>query len=169
MKKNLAALPYRAAAFLTPLLFLPAVAHPQAYGYPGYVSSAPSEPGIPWRMRILSLLAGALLGGLIGAFFSDRARRFRGWIVLGIGAVLVLGGIVLSSATAFLIAAVASGVTVYLFWRLPDAGGGFDPIYGNARPATREEIAAAGFLALHDPSTNTVTRPPPGIPLGTAL
>lgn len=167
MKTKLASWSYGAAALLLPLLFLPHAAYPQAYGYPD-VQSSPA-PGIPWKMRILSLLMGALLGGLIGAFFSDKARRFRGWIVLGIGAVFLTGGIVLSNTTAFLIAAVASGIMVYLVWRLPTASGGFDPIYGNARPATREEIAAAGFLAFHDPSTNTVIRPPAGIPLGTAL
>lgn len=175
MKNKLASLAYIAAGTVLPLLSLPPLAYPQAYAYPGYVPPTPESPygapGIPWKMRILSLLMGAAFGGLVGAFFSDKARKFRLWVVLAILGLMVLGGIVLSDTTAFLSGAVVSAATVWWLWRLPrqDAGYGFLPIWGDARPATRDEIAAAGYVAAHNPSTNTFTPARPGIPLGTFI
>jgi hypothetical protein len=125
-----------------------------------------TNPGTDWKIRILCILGGAVFGGLCGAFFSDRARAFRKWLLLGVAALAVVFGIFVSNTFAFLASALAAGVATYIALRILEgtdsSGGGFEPIFGNARPATRAELVAAGHMAAFD------SRPsePGAIPLG---
>jgi hypothetical protein len=122
---------------------------------------------IDWKMRALYLFAGIILGGLIGAFFSDRLRRFRRLLVLAAMALALVVCVLANDPLAFGVGATVAGYAA--FWLLRDRSNfGFEPIFGNARPAARDEIAAAGHMLAFDATSNSYVGET-GIPLGTLI
>ena len=119
---------------------------------------------IDWKMRALSLFAGIILGGLVGAFFSDRLRRFRRLLVLAAMTLALVVCVLANNPLAFGVGATVAGYAA--FWLLRDRSNfGFEPIFGNARPAARDEIAAAGHMLAFDAASNSYVGEV-GIPLG---
>jgi len=122
---------------------------------------------IDWKMRALSLFAGIILGGLVGAFFSDRLRRFRRLLVLAAMTLALVVCVLANNPLAFGVGAAVAGYAA--FWLLRDRSNfGFEPIFGNARPAARDEIAAAGHMLAFDAASNSYVGEI-GIPLGTLI
>ena len=124
--------------------------------------------GIDWRVRLLYLLGGAILGGLVGAFFSHRLRRFRRLLGLSIIALLLIAGVLIDNFLAFGIGAAVAGGLAFWLLRIIPAAGDFEAIFGNARPALRDEIAAAGHMLAFDAASNSYVGKV-GIPLGSLL
>ena len=119
---------------------------------------------IDWKMRVIYLLAGIILGGLVGAFFSDRLRRFRRLLVLAAMTLALVVCVLANNPLAFGVGATVAGYAA--FWLLRDRSNfGFEPIFGNARPAMRDEIAAAGHMLAFDAASNSYVGEV-GIPLG---
>jgi hypothetical protein len=120
-----------------------------------------------WKMRALYLFAGIILGGLVGAFFSDRLRRFRRLLVLAAMTLALIVCVLANNPLAFGVGAAVAGYAA--FWLLRDRSNfGFEPIFGNAHPANRSEIAAAGHMLAFDAASNSYVGEV-GIPLGTLI
>jgi hypothetical protein len=119
---------------------------------------------IDWKMRVIYLLAGIILGGLVGAFFSDRLRRFRRLLVLAAMTLALVVCVLANNPLAFGVGATVAGYAA--FWLLRNRTySEFEPIFGNARPAARDEIAAAGHMLAFDAASNSYVGEV-GIPLG---
>ena len=85
------------------LLAIPAAALAQFYG----AHYQPMDFGPSWYdLALFQHLIALLLGGLVGAFFSDRLRKFRKWVLL---AILALGGLV------FILMSTTTGNIVFFF------------------------------------------------------
>jgi hypothetical protein len=108
---------------------------------------AAMHPATNWWVRILCILAGAIVGALIGAFFSKRARMFRAYIVLALVVLLLIYGIYASDISAFVSSGIAGGVIAYTILSiLTDSEIPEEPPFGNARPANRLEVTRAGHI-----------------------
>ena len=81
-----------AAVFVVTLLILACVSHSQA-AYPYDFESGSSYGGSSIWQRILQHLFAAILGGIMGSFFSQRFKKYRRWFFLASIAVGALVGI----------------------------------------------------------------------------
>lgn len=186
MRKKLASIVNAGAGVILPLLALGTLAgchkHPaepppripqqfNPYDQQAMLAQMAQEatnPGENWKTRIFAVFLGAIIGALVGAFFSKRAQPIRYWLAAATVVVLCVYGMFVNDGFALFGSAALSGMVTYVLLSLGQATGdqGFEPIFGNARPATREEIAAAGHALAYEQNTNTSTRDKPGIPLG---
>jgi hypothetical protein len=118
--------------------------------------------------RLVYLAAGIALGSLLGAFFSDHFRRWRKLIGLVLITIGLSVGVLIHNVLAFSIGLVVSAVVVYRLLKLHTTP--FDEaIFGDAHPATYEELAAANLVPEFDPETGELGEAPPGIPIGFTL
>jgi type IV secretion system protein VirD4 len=116
------------------------------WGQPGFVMPA-EDTGWHLGTKLLSFFGGGLAGGLIGAFFSDRLRKFRLWVLLAIVALLVLGGVLLSSFTSGLVGALAGGIAAWLLLRDPPGPPGpRDTTLGSAEWASLAHLQEHGLI-----------------------
>jgi hypothetical protein len=189
MKLNLTPLFYRAAGTTLPLLTIalagchkhpPEQPHFPQQQFTPYDQQALLEqmaqaqqginPGENWKTRLLAIFAGAVIGALVGAFFSKRARAFRYWLI-GCALLLlcVFGVFFGNDLAAFSCSGLLAGATTYalLSWGEEAGGEGFEPIFGEARPATRNEVIGGGHVI----GTNSGARPAGRIhiPLGSIV
>lgn len=173
MTKKLASMLYRAAGVsLTLLPVLAFASHSQPAAEPitqPDVSAAFAQMAghdalaTGWAMRVLYLLAGIVVGGLAGAFFSHRLQRFRRRLIFAMVVLTLFASVFINDLLAFCVGTAVAGLAAY--WLLRAKPSGFDPIFGNARPATRNDIAQAGHMAAFDPASQSY-KGGNGIPLG---
>lgn len=118
----------------------------------GGTAPFPVEPepsvGSTVGSRILAFIIGAAIGSLIGAFFSDRLRAFRRWLLIALIASVVLFAIGFHSATAGVGGAIVGGILAW--WLLRDAPADEarrrDTTLGSAEWATPDYLRAHGLL-----------------------
>lgn len=102
-------------AWLLFLLFLaPVAALAQQYGY-GQFPNAYADPWYEhrWIQHIIS----ALMGALVGAFFSDKFREYRKWIFIGISILALLAFMYISTTTGNIAFFVAGAVFAFIALR----------------------------------------------------
>jgi type IV secretion system protein VirD4 len=122
-----------------------------------------------WHLgtKLLSFFIGGLVGGLIGAFFSDRLRKFRTWVLLTLLALFVLIGVLASSFTAALVGVIAGGIAAYLFLRDPESPpspGRRDTTLGSAEWATLDYLRTYGLLDSDSPASSAAGAGPSSYP-----
>jgi len=100
------------------VLFFPASAFAQFY--PGYGARAPQQSyeSMMLQERIKEHLVALILGALIGAFFSERLKKFRLYLFLGIVALLLLAGAIMSTTGGNIAAFIIGAAGAY--WALRD-------------------------------------------------
>lgn len=121
-----------------------------------------------WTVRAIYLFAGMIVGGLIGAFFSHRMRRFRRLLALAVLALALITCVLVNDPLAFGVGSAGAGFAAFWLLRIIPSTEGFEAIFGNARPAARSEIAMAGHMLAFDAASNSYNGKP-GIPLGTLV
>lgn len=102
-------------AWLLLLIFLaPAAALAAQYGYGQY----PNAYADPWyEQRWIQHVLSALMGGLVGAFFSDKFRQYRKWIFIGISILALLAFMYISTTTGNIAFFVAGAVFAFIALR----------------------------------------------------
>jgi hypothetical protein len=110
------------------------------------------DTGETWKTRFLAILLGTVVGALVGAFFSQRARPIRFWLAAASIVVLCVYCMFVNDGLALFGSAALSGAITYVLLSLgqPKGSGGFEPIFGDARPATRGELVAARHMPAPD-------------------
>jgi len=102
-------------AWLLFLIFLaPVAALAQQYGY-GQFPNAYTDPW--YEHRWIQHLISALMGGLVGAFFSDKFRQYRKWIFIGISILALLAFMYISTTTGNIAFFVAGAVFAFIALR----------------------------------------------------
>jgi hypothetical protein len=119
--------------------------------------------------RVLCFLAGAALGALIGAFFSDRFRRWRKLIALVLFTIIGAFVSLVHNGLAFGVGFISTAVIVYRLLKDNSLQNIDNAIFGDAHPATYDELSAAGHVPAFDPATSQYKPAEPGIPLGFTL
>lgn len=111
----------------------------------GFAEEAPRSG---FGSRVGAFVIGAAIGGLIGAFFSDRLRAFRRFIILALIALAVLGAVWANSIMAGLVGASVGGVAAWWWLRDPPATSQRprDTTLGSAEWATLEHLQAHGLI-----------------------
>lgn len=98
--------------------------------------------------RLWAFIIGAGIGGLIGAFFSDRLRAFRRFIILAFIALAVLGAVWANSVLAGLVGALVGGIAAWWWLRDPPTTSQRprDTTLGSAEWATLAHLEAHGLI-----------------------
>jgi len=108
-----------------------------------------ASPGVDWGTRLFSLMVGAVAGALVGAFFSQRMRRLRRYLMLGalgLAALVVAGiGITASDRMSQLVGAIVGAIATWMFLR-DTSQDQDDTTLGSARWANAAELRAHGIV-----------------------
>lgn len=145
------------------LLGLSADAWAQWQNGQGFADEAPRSG---FASRLGAFIIGAAVGGLIGAFFSDRLRAFRRFIILALVALAVLGAVWANSIMAGLVGALVGGMAAWWWLRDPPTTSQRprDTTLGSAEWATLEHLQAHGLIGE---DTAAISPPPPSSPAPT--
>jgi type IV secretion system protein VirD4 len=139
-----------------------------AAGSPDH-AAVPVERPSPWKTRSIGLLLGLISGGLVGAFFSQRASGLRRYLVLGTLAVLAFGAttfaLMWNDAATTMAGVVFGGVTAWLLLRVES--GKRNTTLGSARWADLDELQESGIASpSRDPREAAASDSPSGLFLG---
>ena len=96
--------------------------------------------------RVLGYLLAILFGALAGAFFSERLRKLRRFVVLSLFALIAITAIFKSDALGYVIFFFAAAFVAYFLLRLPRKAGEEGEAEGKKTTFGSAEWATAGYL-----------------------
>lgn len=133
------------------VLLFPASALAQYY--PGLNARAPQQNinSMMLEERIKQHLLAVLLGALVGAFFSEKLKKFRVWFFLAIVALIFLAGAIASTTGGNVVAFIVGAVAAYYALREKVSkalqGKAAKPTtFGSAEWATLEHLQQNGLI-----------------------
>ena len=102
-----------------------------------------------WQTRLTGLLLGLVIGGLVGAFFSQRLRAFRRALVIALLTTCLFSmasaGVIFNDLTSTIVGLLVGGIGAWLLLRVA-ASEDDDTTLGSARWADEHELRAHGVI-----------------------
>lgn len=141
------------AWLVSSVLLFPASAFAQYY--PGFNARAPQQnfESMMLQERIKQHLLSAIIGALVGAFFSEKLKKFRVWFFLAIVALVVLASAIASTTGGNVAAFIVGAAVAYYALRekvKAQQGKAAKPTtFGSAEWATLDHLRQNGLIGVN--------------------